>query len=66
MHTNTLLFLLYKLKPSKFQTPGMIISFLGPVIVFTQGSLLHLLTFKLEIGESYLFLNVLAIEALTA
>lgn len=59
--TNTLLFLLFKLKPSKFQTLGMITSFLGLVIVFTQGSLLHLLTFKLGIGESYLFLNVLAI-----
>ena len=59
--TNTLLFLLYKQKPSKFQTLGMITSFLGLVIIFTQGSLLHLLTFKLGIGESYLFLNVLAI-----
>lgn len=59
--TNTLLFLLYKLKPSKFQTLGMITSFLGLVIVFTQGSLLHLLTFKLGIGELYLFLNVLSI-----
>ncbi|HZK83104.1 MAG TPA: DMT family transporter [Desulfosporosinus sp.] len=59
--TNILLFLIYKLKPSKFQTLGMITSFLGLVIVFTQGSLLHLLTFKLGIGESYLLLNVLSI-----
>ena len=59
--TNILLFLLYKLKPSKFQTLGMITSFLGLVVVFTHGSLLHLLTFKLGIGELYLFLNVLSI-----
>jgi drug/metabolite transporter (DMT)-like permease len=59
--TNTLLFLIYRLKPSKFQTLGMITSFLGLVIVFTQGSIPNLLTFKLGIGESYLFLNVLSI-----
>ncbi|TGE33381.1 DMT family transporter [Desulfosporosinus sp. Sb-LF] len=59
--TNTLLFLLYKLKPSRFQVLGMITSFLGLVIVFTQGSLLHLLTFKLGRGELFLFLNVLCI-----
>ena len=59
--TNTLLFLLYKLKPTKFQTVGMFTSFLGLVIVFTQGSLFHLLTFKFGIGELYLFFNVLAI-----
>lgn len=59
--TNTLIFLLYKLKPSKSQVLGMITSFLGLVIVFTQGSLLHLLTFKLGTGELYLFLNVLSI-----
>ena len=59
--TNTFLFLLYKLKPSKFQTLGMITSFLGLLIIFTHGSLLQLLTFKLGIGESYLFLNVLSI-----
>jgi len=58
---NTLLFLLYKLKPSKSQTLGMITSFMGLVIVFTQGSLLHLLTFKFGIGDSYLFLNVISI-----
>lgn len=59
--TNTLLFLLFKLKPSKFQTLGMLTSFLGLLIVFTQGSLLHLISFRFGIGESYLFLNVLAI-----
>ncbi|MDP4159255.1 MAG: DMT family transporter [Bacillota bacterium] len=59
--TNTLIFFLYKLKPTKFQTVGMITSFLGLMIVFTQGSLLHLITFKVGIGESYLFLNVLSI-----
>ena len=59
--TNTLLFLLYKSKPSKLQTLGMITSFSGLLIVFTQGSLLQLLTFRLGIGESYLFLNVLSI-----
>lgn len=59
--TNTLLFLLYKFRPSKFQTLGMITSFLGLLIIFTHGSLSQLLTFKLGIGESYLFLNVLSI-----
>ncbi len=59
--TNTLLFLFFNLKPSKFQTLGMITSFLGLLIVFTQGSLLNILTFKLGIGESYLFLNVFSI-----
>ncbi|TGE36156.1 DMT family transporter [Desulfosporosinus fructosivorans] len=59
--TNTLLFLFFKQKPSTYQTLGMITSFLGLLIVFTQGSLLHLLTFNLGIGESYLFLNVLSI-----
>ena len=59
--TNLLLFLIFKLKPSKFQTIGMITSFLGLVIVFTQGSLLHIQTFKLGIGELYLFINVLSI-----
>ncbi len=59
--TNTLIFLLYKVKPTKFQTLGMLTSFLGLMIVFTQGSLLHLLTFKLGIGELYLFINVLSI-----
>jgi len=60
--TNTLIFLIYRLKPTKFQTLGMITSFLGLMIVFTQGSLLHLLTFKLGIGEFYLFINVLSIS----
>jgi len=59
--TNTLLFLFFNLKPSKFQILGMLTSFLGLLIVFTQGSLLHILTFKLGIGESYLFLNVFSI-----
>jgi Permeases of the drug/metabolite transporter (DMT) superfamily len=59
--TNTLIFLLYKSKPTKFQAAGMITSFLGLMIVFTQGSLLHLITFKVGIGELYLFLNVLSI-----
>lgn len=59
--TNTLIFLLYKSKPTKLQALGMITSFLGLMIVFTQGSLLHLLTFKVGVGELYLFLNVLSI-----
>lgn len=59
--TNTLIFLLYKSKPTKFQAAGMITSFLGLMIVFTQGSLLHLFTFKVGVGELYLFLNVLSI-----
>jgi len=60
--TNTLIFLIYRLKPTKFQTLGMITSFMGLMVVFTQGSLLHLLTFKLGIGELYLFINVLCIS----
>lgn len=59
--TNTLLFLIYKVKPSKFQTIGMVTSFLGLVVVFTQGNPLHLFSFNLGIGELYLFINVLAI-----
>ena len=59
--TNTMIFLLYKLKPSKSKTLVMITSFMGLMIVFTQGSLFHLLTFRLGVGELYLFINVLSI-----
>lgn len=59
--TNTLIFLLYKLKPTKLQAMGMITSFFGLLIVFTKGSLLYLLSFKVGVGELYLFLNVLSI-----
>lgn len=59
--TNLLLFLIYKTRPSKFQVFGLITSFLGLLIVFTQGALFHLLGFKLGIGEFYLFINVLSI-----
>lgn len=59
--TNTLLVLLYKQKPTKLQVIGMMTSFLGLVIVFTQGSFYHLRTFKFGVGELYLFLNVLSI-----
>jgi len=59
--TNTLLFLLYKHKPTLFQTMGMITSFVGLMIVFTQGSLQHLITFRLGKGELYLLLNILSI-----
>lgn len=59
--TNILIFLLYKAKPTKLQTIGMITSFLGLMIVFTKGSLLYLLAFKVGVGELYLFVNVLSI-----
>ena len=59
--TNTLLFLLYKHKPTLFQTMGMITSFVGLMIVFTQGSLQHLIAFRLGKGELYLLLNILSI-----
>ncbi len=59
--TNILLFVLHKIKPSKFQAIGMSISFLGLLIVFTQGSPTHILSFKLGLGEMILFINVLSI-----
>lgn len=59
--TNALLFLIYKIKPSKFQFWGIITSFLGLVIVFTQGDIFHLLSFRLGKGEFFIFANVLSI-----
>lgn len=60
--TNALLFLIYKIKPSKFQVWGIITSFIGLLIVFTHGDLLHLLSFKLGKGEAFLFINVLSVS----
>lgn len=59
--TNILLFVLHKIIPSKSQAIGMSISFLGLLIVFTQGSPTHILSFKLGYGEMILFINVLSI-----
>lgn len=59
--TNILLFLLHKIKPSKSQALGMVISFLGLIFVFTQGSPTQILSFKLGFGEMILFINVLSI-----
>lgn len=60
--TNALLFLIYKIKPSKFQVLGLITSFLGLLIVFTHGDLLHLLSFRLGKGEVFLLINVLSVS----
>ncbi|HVJ48720.1 DMT family transporter [Desulfitobacterium sp.] len=60
--TNAMLFLICKTKPSKFQVWGIFTSFLGLVIVFTQGDLLHLLSFKMGRGELYLLINVVCIS----
>lgn len=59
--TNILLFVLYKIRPLRSQALGMVISFLGLLIVFTQGSPTHILSFELGFGEMILFLNVLSI-----
>lgn len=59
--TNILLFLLYKHKPTVLQTIGMMTSFMGLVIIFTQGSLQQLLNFRLGKGELYLLFNILSI-----
>lgn len=59
--TNILLFVLHRIKPSIFQAIGMSISFFGLLIVFTQGSPTHILSFKLGLGEVILFINVLSI-----
>lgn len=60
--TNILLFLIYKIKPSKFQFWGIITSFLGLIIVFTQGNLLHLFSLRFGKGELFIFANVLSIS----
>lgn len=59
--TNILLFVFHKIKPSKFQAIGISTSFFGLLIVFTQGSPTHILSFKLGFGEMILFINVLSI-----
>lgn len=60
--TNILLFLICKTKPTKYQVAGILTSLLGLVIVFTQGDLLHLLSFRLGKGELFLLLNVFCIS----
>lgn len=60
--TNLMLFLIAKSKPTKFQIMGIFTSFLGLVIVFTQGNIFNLLSFKLGRGEMFLLLNVLCIS----
>lgn len=60
--TNSMLFFICKTKPSKFQIWGMVTSFLGLIIVFTHGDMLHLLSFKLGKGELFLFINVFSIS----
>jgi drug/metabolite transporter (DMT)-like permease len=59
--TNTLLFLIYRSIPSKFKTLGMVTSFLGLIVVFTQGSFSDILSFNLGLGELILLINVLSI-----
>ncbi|MGC7872049.1 DMT family transporter [Desulfosporosinus sp. SYSU MS00001] len=56
--TNTLLVLGFKAKLNKLQFLGIVTSFLGLLIVFTEGSLHHLLTLKLGLGDIILFINV--------
>ncbi|AHF07071.1 DMT family transporter [Desulfitobacterium metallireducens] len=60
--TNLMFFIIFKSKPSKFQVLGILTSFLGLVIVFTQGDIFHLLSFRIGGGEIFLFLNVLCIS----
>lgn len=59
--TNILLFIFYKVRLTKLQTIGLITSFMGLLVVFTQGSLTHLFSFKLGLGEMILFINVLSV-----
>ncbi|MDA8227785.1 MAG: DMT family transporter [Desulfitobacterium hafniense] len=59
--TNALIFVFNKTKPSKPQIMGIITSFLGLIIVFTQGSPKNIFAFNLGIGDLILFGNVLAI-----
>lgn len=59
--TNLMLFLISKVRPTRHQLLGIMISFLGLVIVFTQGDIFHLLSFKIGQGELFLFVNVICI-----
>lgn len=59
--TIALLAIRYKSKPSKRQLGGIIASFIGLLIVFTQGNLRHILTLNLGIGDLFLMGNVLSV-----
>lgn len=58
--TNSLLVIGYKTKLNRLQICGLVTSFLGLLIVFTHGSLRHLFTLNLGIGDLILLVNVLS------
>ncbi|AFM41546.1 DMT(drug/metabolite transporter) superfamily permease [Desulfosporosinus acidiphilus SJ4] len=57
--TNSLLVIGFKTKLNKLQFWGIATSFLGLLIVFTKGSIHHLLTLNLGLGDIILLANVL-------
>jgi len=59
--TNSLLVIGFKVKLNRLQFFGIVTSFLGLLLVFTRGSLQHLFTLNLGIGDLILLVNVLSI-----
>lgn len=59
--TILLVFLIYKVKPSKYQTLGMVTAFFGLMVVFTQGHIANLFTYQLGRGEFFICINVLSV-----
>lgn len=59
--TNGLAVLIYKVRLSKYEMLGIVASFLGLLIVFTQGSLAHLFSFSLSFSDLFLLVNVVSV-----
>ncbi|HWQ88402.1 MAG TPA: DMT family transporter, partial [Desulfitobacteriaceae bacterium] len=58
--TNALLALGWGVKPSKLRMSGILVSFVGLLTVFSQGSLIRLLTLNLSFSDLLLLVNVLS------
>lgn len=63
--TITLLALGWGIIPSKLRVFGIVLSFLGLLVVITQGSIMRLLSLSLSLSDIVLLLNVLAVSLFT-
>lgn len=63
--TITLLAVGWRVIPSRLQIMGVITSFLGLLLIFANGSLEHLLSFRLNASDFLLVLNVISVSIFT-
>lgn len=63
--TNGLLIIGWGIKPTRQQLFGILLAFLGLLIVISRGSLLRVMSFRLSTAEMVLFINVISVAFFT-